>query len=252
MLIVLPFVIPVFEAFGVNLVWFGLISVIAIEIGLLTPPLGIAVFVVKANLDDQSITVWQIFVGTMPMMLTMVTVLALCVLFPWLALAPIGNAVELVVGADAPAAEHSIDHLATGIRRPIMMRAKTEKMVKRWKDQRWAIDAAIQSVGIEWDQPRLGYTLYPAGPDAIGTSALSGCAFENSPTCTANSPPPAAAARSRRRISRSRAARSPPAKAISSPRCSIRRRAGRSSRTTRSRSTTTRAWCAATTSSRPL
>ena len=56
MLIVLPFVIPVFEGFGVNLIWFGLISVIAIEIGLLTPPLGIAVFVVKANLDDQRIT----------------------------------------------------------------------------------------------------------------------------------------------------------------------------------------------------
>ena len=56
MLIVLPFVIPVFEAFGVNLVWLGLISIIAIEIGLLTPPLGLAVFVVKANLEDQRIT----------------------------------------------------------------------------------------------------------------------------------------------------------------------------------------------------
>jgi TRAP-type C4-dicarboxylate transport system permease large subunit len=91
MLIVLPFVIPVFEAFGVNLVWLGLISVIAIEIGLLTPPLGLAVFVVKANLDDQRITTWQIFMGTMPMTLTMVVVLVICVLFPWLALALIGQ-----------------------------------------------------------------------------------------------------------------------------------------------------------------
>ena len=73
MLIVLPFVIPVFEAFGVNLVWLGLISIIAIEIGLLTPPLGLAVFVVKANLEDQRITTWQIFMGTMPMTLTMVS-----------------------------------------------------------------------------------------------------------------------------------------------------------------------------------
>jgi C4-dicarboxylate transporter DctM subunit len=92
MLIVLPFVLPVFDAFGVNFVWLGLISVIAIEIGLLTPPLGIAVFVVKANLEDQSISAWQIFMGTMPMTLTMVVVLILCVLFPWLALAPVGNA----------------------------------------------------------------------------------------------------------------------------------------------------------------
>ena len=92
MLIVLPFVIPVFEGFGVNLIWFGLISVLAIEIGLLTPPLGIAVFVVRANLDDQRITTWQVFAGTGPMTLTIVLVLIICVLFPWLALALVGNA----------------------------------------------------------------------------------------------------------------------------------------------------------------
>lgn len=92
MLIVLPFVIPVFESFGANLVWLGLISVIAIEIGLLTPPLGLAVFVVKANLEDQSVRPWDIFMGTMPMTLTMGLVLLLCVLFPWIALALVGDA----------------------------------------------------------------------------------------------------------------------------------------------------------------
>lgn len=91
MLIVLPFVIPVFDAFGVNLIWLGLITVIAIEIGLLTPPLGIAVFVVKANLEDQSISVWDIFMGTMPLTLTMGAVLVICVLFPWLALVLVGQ-----------------------------------------------------------------------------------------------------------------------------------------------------------------
>jgi fermentation-respiration switch protein FrsA (DUF1100 family) len=49
-----------------------------------------------------------------------------------------------------------------------MMRAKTEQHVKRWKDQRWLIDTVIQAVGMEWDQPRLNYTMYPAGVDAIG------------------------------------------------------------------------------------
>jgi esterase/lipase len=48
-----------------------------------------------------------------------------------------------------------------------MMRAKTENMVKRWKEQRWLMDSIIQAVGMEWDQPRLGYTMYPAGPDAV-------------------------------------------------------------------------------------
>jgi tripartite ATP-independent transporter DctM subunit len=91
MLIVLPFVIPLFDSFGVNLVWLGLISIIAIEIGLLTPPLGLAVFVVKANLEDQRITTWDIFRGTTPMTLTMFAVLVLCVLFPWLALVLVGQ-----------------------------------------------------------------------------------------------------------------------------------------------------------------
>jgi TRAP-type C4-dicarboxylate transport system permease large subunit len=91
MLIVLPFVIPVFEAFGVNLVWLGLISIIAIEIGLLTPPLGLAVFVVKANLEDQRTTTWDIFMGTMPMTITMAVVLIVCVIFPWLSLVLVGQ-----------------------------------------------------------------------------------------------------------------------------------------------------------------
>ncbi len=91
MLIVLPFVIPVFETLGVNLVWLGLVSIIAIEIGLLTPPLGIAVFVVKANLEDQRTTTWDIFMGTMPMTLTMVATLIVCVMFPWLSLALLGQ-----------------------------------------------------------------------------------------------------------------------------------------------------------------
>jgi tripartite ATP-independent transporter DctM subunit len=91
MLIVLPFVIPVFEAFGVNLVWLGLISIIAIEIGLLTPPLGLAVFVVKANLEDQRISTWDIFMGTMPMTITMTVVLIICTMFPWLSLVLIGQ-----------------------------------------------------------------------------------------------------------------------------------------------------------------
>ena len=48
-----------------------------------------------------------------------------------------------------------------------MMRAKTEQKAKRWAEQRWIMDSVIQAVGMEWDQARLGYTLYPCGPDAV-------------------------------------------------------------------------------------
>jgi C4-dicarboxylate transporter DctM subunit len=91
MLILLPFVLPVMDSFQVNMIWFGLITVIAIEIGLLTPPLGVSVFVVKANLEDRRITTWQIFKGTTPMTLTMVAVLVVTVMFPWLSLVLLGQ-----------------------------------------------------------------------------------------------------------------------------------------------------------------
>jgi tripartite ATP-independent transporter DctM subunit len=91
MLILLPFVLPVMDGFGVDFVWLGLITIIAIEIGLLTPPLGVAVFVVKANLGDQRVTTWDIFMGAMPMTVTMALMLAVCVAFPWLSLALIGK-----------------------------------------------------------------------------------------------------------------------------------------------------------------
>ena len=91
MLILLPFVLPVIQGFGTNLVWFGLITIVAIEIGLLTPPLGMSVFVVKANLNDPQMNTWQIFKGTMPMTITMTLFLVVVVLFPSISLVLLGR-----------------------------------------------------------------------------------------------------------------------------------------------------------------
>lgn len=85
MLILLPLVVPVMAKLGVDLVWFGIITVIAVEIGLLTPPLGIACFVIRANLEGDGITLGDIFRGAAPFALTMLVVLALVVAIPWLA-----------------------------------------------------------------------------------------------------------------------------------------------------------------------
>jgi C4-dicarboxylate transporter, DctM subunit len=85
MLILLPLVVPVMAKLGVDLVWFGIITVIAVEIGLLTPPLGIACFVIRANLEDDRITLGDIFRGAAPFAITMLIVLALVVAIPWLA-----------------------------------------------------------------------------------------------------------------------------------------------------------------------
>ena len=56
MLIMVPLMLPVIEPMGVDLIWFGIVTVIAVEIGLLTPPFGISVFVIKSTLDDATIS----------------------------------------------------------------------------------------------------------------------------------------------------------------------------------------------------
>ncbi|AXS42549.1 TRAP transporter large permease subunit [Breoghania sp. L-A4] len=87
MLIVLPIVLPIATALGGDPIWFGIITVISIEIGLLTPPLGLSVFVVKSSLPDGFITLGEIFIGAAPFVLTMALVVALLMAVPQISLA---------------------------------------------------------------------------------------------------------------------------------------------------------------------
>ncbi len=82
LLIVVPIAAPIAKTLGIDLIHFGVITVIAVEIGLLTPPLGLSVFAVKASLADQSIRVGDVFRGAGPFVLIMLTVLLLICLVP--------------------------------------------------------------------------------------------------------------------------------------------------------------------------
>jgi C4-dicarboxylate transporter, DctM subunit len=82
MLIMLPIALPIARAFGLDIIWFGVITVVAVEIGLLTPPFGVSVYTVKAALNDSRIGVRDIFAGSFPFVLTMLVALALLVVFP--------------------------------------------------------------------------------------------------------------------------------------------------------------------------
>jgi tripartite ATP-independent transporter DctM subunit len=86
MMIIVPLIYPIMHEIGVDFVWFGLVTVIAIEVGLITPPLGIAAFVVKSTLDDQSITLNDVFAGSFPYVIIMIFVLVLVVIFPQISL----------------------------------------------------------------------------------------------------------------------------------------------------------------------
>ncbi len=86
-LIVVPLFLPVLEPYGIDLVWFGIVTVIGAEIGLLTPPLGIACFVIKSTIDDDSVTLFDIFAGAFPFAVVMLIVLILIIAVPWISLA---------------------------------------------------------------------------------------------------------------------------------------------------------------------
>ncbi len=86
LLIVLPLMLPLAEQFGMNLIWFGVVTVVAVEIGLLTPPFGLSVYVIKSTLQDQSVSLGDIFRGTAPFTLMMLAVLLLLIFFPSISL----------------------------------------------------------------------------------------------------------------------------------------------------------------------
>ncbi|CAM5313231.1 tripartite ATP-independent transporter DctM subunit [Aquamicrobium terrae] len=83
MVLTLPFVIPLVESLGYDLVWWGIVNVMVIEIGMITPPVGINVFVIKGLRPD--IALGAIFRGITPFLIANVVALLLVVMFPQLA-----------------------------------------------------------------------------------------------------------------------------------------------------------------------
>lgn len=86
LLIMTPVAVPIATSLGLNLIPFGIITVIAVEIGLLTPPFGISIFTVKATLNDPDVSVESIFGASLPFVGVMLLILLLIAVFPQLAL----------------------------------------------------------------------------------------------------------------------------------------------------------------------
>lgn len=86
MLIMVPMFLAPLASYDVNLIWFGIITVIAAEIGLLTPPFGLSVYVIKSTLHDPRVTLSEIFKGAAPYAIVMFLVLLLIIFVPGIAL----------------------------------------------------------------------------------------------------------------------------------------------------------------------
>mgnify|MGYP003663908143 FL=1 len=86
-LIVVPLFLPLVEAMDMSLIWFGIVTVVGAEIGLLTPPLGISCFVIKSTINDDRISLKDVFLGALPFAFVMLIALIILIAFPILSLA---------------------------------------------------------------------------------------------------------------------------------------------------------------------
>ncbi len=84
LVLTLPIVHPLIITLGFDPIWFGVVMVIVLEMGLISPPVGVNVFVVKSIAED--VPMGQIFAGIIPFWIAMGVCLAIIVAFPEIAL----------------------------------------------------------------------------------------------------------------------------------------------------------------------
>lgn len=84
LVLTLPIVVPLIKALGFDLIWFGVIMVILLEMGLISPPVGMNVFVIKGLVPDVSLG--RIFKAIVPFWIAMIVCVILIFAFPDIAL----------------------------------------------------------------------------------------------------------------------------------------------------------------------
>ena len=91
MVLTLPLIVPLVETYGFDLIWFGVVVVKLLEIGLITPPVGLNVFVI-ANVVGDEVPIDTVFAGILRFLSIDVLVLGLLMAFPVLSLLIPGSA----------------------------------------------------------------------------------------------------------------------------------------------------------------
>ena len=83
-ILTVPIILPVIKELGFDPIWFGVIIVMTVELGLISPPVGMNIFVIKSVIGDVKIS--TIFSGVLPFIVTDIVRLAILIAFPILAL----------------------------------------------------------------------------------------------------------------------------------------------------------------------
>ena len=82
-LLTVPIFFPIVVALGFDPVWFGVIVVMVVEIGLISPPIGMNIFIIKGLAPDVDLT--KIYRGVLPFVIAQIVLVALLILFPAIA-----------------------------------------------------------------------------------------------------------------------------------------------------------------------
>ena len=85
MFVTIPIVTPLITGMGYDLVWWGIINLVVLETGLITPPFGLHLFVLK-SIAGGDVPLGTVYRGVLPFVCADLTKLVLLVLFPALAL----------------------------------------------------------------------------------------------------------------------------------------------------------------------
>ena len=86
--IIVPILIPVMDAFGIDPIWFAVLIAMNLQASFLTPPFGLSLFFLKGAAKD-SVTTMDIYKGIIPFILLQLLALGLVVMFPMLVFAPL-------------------------------------------------------------------------------------------------------------------------------------------------------------------
>ena len=83
-ILTIPIIFPVIISLGFDPIWFGVIIVMTVELGLIHPPVGMNIFVIKSVIEDVKIS--TIFYGVVPFIVTDILRLIILIAFPIIAL----------------------------------------------------------------------------------------------------------------------------------------------------------------------
>lgn len=89
MLMTVSVVVPAIVSLGYDPIWFGIVLVILLEVGLITPPVGMNLFTIQAMSPNKSITLGDVSRGSFPFVLLMLATVLILILFPEIVMWPL-------------------------------------------------------------------------------------------------------------------------------------------------------------------